>query len=121
MSDPAIVVEVTTLDDATSVAEVTGRLDSATVPGIAERLLAPIRRGQGVVYDLAGLNYLSAAGVRLIVALVRRAEDMKTRVAFARVPTEVAETLSVSGFAMFLSTFDTRDEAVIHVRGGGAS
>ena len=120
MSEPRVEVAVTALDDDTALAEVSGRLDSATVPTIADRLMAPIRRGQGVVYDLAGLNYLSAAGVRLIIAVVRRAEATEARVAFARLPAEVAETLSVSGFAMFLSTFDSRDEAVAHVRGGGA-
>lgn len=120
MSDLQVDVEMTRLDDATAIAAITGRLDSATVPTIADRMLSPVRRGQGVVYDLAGLNYLSAAGVRLIVAVVRRAEDSDARVAFARLPAEVAETLSVSGFAMFISTFNSRDEAVAHVRRGSA-
>lgn len=119
MTGPPVVVEVTELDGGGSVAAVSGRLDSATVPTIEGTLLAPIQRGQGVVYDLADLNYISAAGVRLIVAAVRRAEAAQARVAFARVPAEVAETLVVSGFAMFLHIFDSRDEAVAHVRGGG--
>jgi anti-anti-sigma factor len=120
MNVPPVRVEVTQLDGGGSLAAVAGRLDSATVPTIEETLLAPIQRGHGVVYDLADLNYISAAGVRLIVAAVRRAETAQARVAFARVPAEVAETLSVSGFAMFLSIFESRDEAVAHVRGGGA-
>ncbi len=120
MNAPAVEVLVTTLEGGASLAAVSGRLDSATVPTIEGALLAPIQRGQGVVYDLADLNYISAAGVRLIVAAVRRAEAAKARVAFARVPAEVAETLSVSGFAMFLDMFDSREEAVAHVRGGGA-
>lgn len=118
MSGAPVEIEVIALDETTSVAAVAGRLDSATVPMVEDRLLAPIRRGQGVVYDLAGLNYLSAAGVRLLVAAVRRAEVAQARVVFARVPAEVSETLSVSGFAMFLSIFDSRDEAVTHVRNG---
>jgi anti-anti-sigma factor len=120
MNAPPIRIEVTELDGGGSLAAVAGRLDSATVPTIEETLLAPIQRGHGVVYDLADLNYISAAGVRLIVAAVRRAEAARARVAFARVPAEVAETLSVSGFAMFLSIFESRDEAVAHVRGDGA-
>lgn len=117
MNAPSVRINVTALDDTTSLAAVAGRLDSATVPTIENTLLAPIQRGQGVVYDLADLNYISAAGVRLIVAAVRRAEAAQARVAFARVPAEIAETLSVSGFAMFLSIFGSRDEAVAHVRG----
>jgi anti-sigma B factor antagonist len=117
---PAVEVQVTALDGGASLAVVLGRLDSATVPTIEGALLAPIQRGQGVVYDLADLDYISAAGVRLIVAAVRRAEAVQARVAFARVPAEVAETLSVSGFAMFLQMFDSHEEAVAHVRGGGA-
>lgn len=120
MSAPPVTVDVAELDGGTSVAAVVGRLDSATVPAIEDALLAPVQRGRGVVYDLADLNYISAAGVRLIVAAVRRADSLEARVAFARVPADVAETLSVSGFAMFLSLFDSRDEAVAHVRGGGA-
>ncbi len=120
MTAPPVKVEVTELDGGGRLAAVAGRLDSATVPTIEGALLAPIQRGRGVVYDLADLNYISAAGVRLIVAAVRRAESAQARVAFARVPAEVAETLSVSGFAMFLHLFDSRDEAVAHVRGGGA-
>ncbi len=120
MNAPAVEVVVTALDGGVSVAVVSGRLDSATVPTIETALLAPIQRGQGVVYDLADLNYISAAGVRLIVAAVRRAEAAQARVAFARVPGEVAETLSVSGFAMFLHMFDSQAEAAAHVRGGGA-
>lgn len=120
MNAPPIQIDVTALDGATSLATITGRLDSATVPTIEGTLLAPIQRGRGVVYDLAGLNYISAAGVRLIVAAVRRAEAAQARIAFAQVPAEVAETLAVSGFAMFLSIFDSRDEAAAHVRGGDA-
>lgn len=120
MNAPAVVVEVTALDGGASLAAVSGRLDSATVPTIESALLAPIQRGQSVVYDLADLNYISAAGVRLIVAAVRRAEAVQARVAFARVPAEVAETLSVSGFAMFLNMFESREEAVARVRGGDA-
>ena len=120
MNAPPIKIEVTELDGGATLAIVAGRLDSATVPTIEAALLAPIQRSKGVVYDLADLGYISASGVRLIVAAVRRAEALQGRVAFARVPTEVAETLSVSGFAMFLSLFESRDEAVAHVRGGGA-
>jgi anti-anti-sigma factor len=120
MNAPPIRIEVTELDGGASLTIVTGRLDSATVPTIEHALLAPIQRSKGVVYDLADLGYISAAGVRLIVAAVRRAETARVRIAFARVPAEVAETLSVSGFAMFLSMFDSRDEAVAHVLGGGA-
>lgn len=120
MNAPAVEVKVTALDGGASLAAVSGRLDSATVPTVEGPLLAPIQRGQGVVYDLVDLNYISAAGVRLIVAAVRRAEAAQARVAFARVPAEVAETLSVSGFAMFLHMFDSCEEAVAHVRGGGA-
>ncbi len=120
MNAAPVRVEVTELEGGARLAAVAGRLDSATVPTIEDTLLAPIQRGTGVVYDLADLNYISAAGVRLIVAAVRRAQDLQARVAFARVPAEVAETLSVSGFAMFLRLFESRDEAVAHVRGGGA-
>ncbi|MBX3503195.1 MAG: STAS domain-containing protein [Alphaproteobacteria bacterium] len=121
MSPPPVRVEVTRLGDGgASLAAVAGRLDSATVSTIEHALLAPIQRGQGVVYDLADLSYISAAGVRLIVAAVRRAEAAQARVAFACVPAEIAETLTVSGFAMFLHIFDSRDEAVAHVRGGGS-
>lgn len=119
MSMPPVAIDVTELDGGISLAAVAGRLDSATVPTVEGPLMAPIQRGRGVVYDLAGINYISAAGVRLIVAAVRRAEEAEARVAFARVPAEVAETLSVSGFAMFLSIFDSHDDAVAHVRGGG--
>ncbi|MBM3619849.1 MAG: STAS domain-containing protein [Alphaproteobacteria bacterium] len=119
VSAPAVEVVVTALDGGASLAVVSGRLDSATVPAIEGALLAPIQRGHGVIYDLADLTYISAAGVRLIVAAVRRAEAAQALVAFARVPAEVAETLSVSGFAMFLHMFDSREEAVAHVRGSG--
>ncbi|MBV9834382.1 MAG: STAS domain-containing protein [Alphaproteobacteria bacterium] len=118
MNAPPVKVDVEDLEGGVRLAVVAGRLDSATVPTIEAALLAPIQRGTGVVYDLADLGYISASGVRLIVAAVRRAEAMQGRVAFARVPAEVAETLSVSGFAMFLSLFESRDEAVAHVRGG---
>jgi anti-anti-sigma factor len=117
---PAVEVVVTALDGGASLAAVSGRLDSATVPTIETALLAPIQRGQGVVYDLADLTYISAAGVRLIVAAVRRAEAAQARIAFARVPADVAETLSVSGFAMFLRVFDSREAAVAHVSDGNA-
>ncbi len=119
MNAPPIRVEVTELDGGVRLAAVAGRLDSATVPTIEAALLAPVQRGAAIVYDLADLGYISAAGVRLIVAAVRRAEAVQARIAFARVPAEIAETLSVSGFAMFLSIFESRDEAAAHVRAGG--
>ena len=98
-----------------------GRLDSATVPGLESRFLAAIQPGRTTLYDAAGVVYVSAAGVRLVVAAARAAERVGGRMALCGLREDFAETLRVTGFDMFLSVHADRAAAFAALGTGGAA
>jgi anti-sigma B factor antagonist len=61
------------LEDGCTVVAVRGELDLATAPTLEEYLLGALQRGgRRVVLDLEHLEFMDAAGLRVIVAAARR-------------------------------------------------
>ena len=58
----------------------TGRLDAVSAPAVEQRLLQAARTGPGLVLDLAGVDYTSSAGLRLLLKAAKEAKaaDEKT-------------------------------------------
>ena len=65
-----------------------------------------------LVVDLAGLEYISSAGLRSILASAKKLKAQGGDLAFCALSGIVAEVFAVSGFAKLLPVFATRAEAV---------
>jgi anti-sigma B factor antagonist len=94
----------------------TGRLDAMTSPPVEGRLLEAVRHAPAVVLDLSGLDYVSSAGLRILLKAAKEAKAAQSRLALAGLRSAVREVFEVSGFFSILAAYPTLAEALAAVR-----
>lgn len=93
-----------------------GRIDSATAPQMAQAFEAANDSGKyKLVIDMAGLEYMSSAGFRALLAAQRNCKKYnRGEVVLANVPDRIREALELAGFTELFKTFDDTLKAVGH-------
>jgi anti-sigma B factor antagonist len=93
-----------------------GRVDSATAPQLAQALETANENGKyKLVMDLAGLEYMSSAGFRALLAAQRNCKKYnRGEVVLANVPDRIREALELAGFTELFKSFDDTLTAVGH-------
>ena len=104
---------VTQERDGRLVVEVVGRLDTATAPAFDERRATWMAEGhRRFVLDLSRLEYLSSAGLRSIISTAKQAGSGGGTVVLAGAQGLVKDVITLSGFDVLLSSFDSVDSAL---------
>jgi len=95
---------------------VKGRVDSATAPQLAQALEAANEGGKyKLVINMEGLEYMSSAGFRAMLAAQRNCKKYnRGEVVLAMVPERIHEALELAGFNELFKTFDDTLSAVGH-------
>lgn len=92
---------------------VTGRLDSNTAKTLEVTLLERIGTGApAVLVDFAGLDYISSAGLRVLLLAAKRSKAAQSRFALCSIQPHVREVFEISGFSNILSIHPGRSEAM---------
>jgi len=100
------------INGAAMVLSVAGRLDSNTAARLEEVLAEDtVRKHGALVLDLAGLDYVSSAGLRVLLKAAKASRAAKTKLALASVRSSVQEVLDISGFAPLFVIAGTVEEA----------
>jgi anti-anti-sigma factor len=96
-----------------TVVAVNGRLDTASVDTFTTQCSALIDAGRAnVVLDLAGLQYVSSAGLSSILGAAKRVQARSGRLAIAGLSGLVKEVFSISGFETVLATYPDVETAI---------
>ena len=95
-----------------TVAAIVGRIDSVTATGLDKELEKIVHESKKVVLDLKGVVYLSSAGVRAIVKMLRSEQKSGGNVKLANMPYGVKEVLETVGMMELLKAYPTVDEAI---------
>lgn len=91
-----------TLDGTTLTVALEGRLDTTTAPKLEQELRGSVEGLTGLVLDLAKLDYISSAGLRVLLAMqkiMNRQGEMKIK----NVNETVMEVFEVTGFSDILT------------------
>ncbi len=100
-------MEITATRHATAtVLALAGRLDGLASPALEKQIDA--LRAEGVttlVLDLAGLDYVSSAGLRVFLSAAKKFKTAGGRATFVALPAPVREVFELSGF---LTVLDVR-------------
>jgi anti-sigma B factor antagonist len=93
---------------------VKGRVDSATAPKLAEALDAINNDGRfKIAVDMAGVEYMSSAGFRAIIAAQRNCKRYnRGEVVLASVPANIHAALELAGFTSLFQVFPDVTSAV---------
>jgi anti-sigma B factor antagonist len=103
-SDDRLRVEARVASDRV-VLELHGELDLAGAPALAREIERAESGDLGVlVLDLAGLEFLDSAGLRVILAAQERANDSSRAFAVTPGPAQVQRLLEIAGVADHLQT-----------------
>lgn len=90
-----------------------GRIDSATATAFEQAVLdlfsAPGRRA---VLDFAGVDYISSAGLRVVLMVAKRAKQGQGRLLLCGLAPHVREVFEISGFLKIIDTVDERAAAL---------
>jgi anti-anti-sigma factor len=98
------------------VLSVAGRVDHSTSEELRNALSAPLARcvaGQDhLVLDFAGVDYISSAGLRVLMLAAKQASAQKGFLALAAIQPLVREILEISKFTLVLRTEPSVRDAV---------
>lgn len=99
--------------DGKTIVTVRGRMDAVTAPEFEAEIDKHLQAGEtSVVADLAGLEYISSAGLRSILTSGKKLKAAGGALAFCGLGGMVEEVFSVSGFTAMFKVFPTAEDAV---------
>ena len=94
-------------------AEATGRVDGVNASEFEQTLRDTIQDDDtAVILDLAGITYLSSAGLRAILLTARSLSQRKAKFMLCSPSAPIREVFEISGFDKIIPVHDTRDAAV---------
>lgn len=104
-----------------TVLELIGRLDAVTSSGFETKLMAAIDTGKGnVLLDCAQLDYVSSAGLRVLLVGARKMKARNGQLHLAAVHDNVRQVMEISGVAFFFGRSATRSDALRELGVGSA-
>lgn len=90
-----------------------GRLDAVSSPGIEKKIFDRIREGHHfLVLNFSDVSYLSSAGMRMLLATVKRLKTLSGKMVVCCIPANVMDVLKMSGFDHVLELALTEEEAL---------
>jgi anti-sigma B factor antagonist len=95
------------------VVAISGRLDTSSAP-VFDAQLAPLlaQPRPRILLDLGAVTYVSSAGLRSILQLVKHAAAHKGRVGMFGAPPHIMEVIEISGFPSLLDVYPDRTAAL---------
>jgi anti-anti-sigma factor len=88
------------------VMRIVGRLDSSVAPRFTTAVQDVLRREARIVVDLAGLTYVSSAGLRSFLVLAKEARADNRRLVFCSIGPDIQDILETVRFRDLLVIFD---------------
>ncbi len=90
-----------------------GSLDVITSPDAEKSMLAHIDGGdKNIVFDLAKLDYVSSAGIRMLLTVLKRLKTVNGNARFCALIKPVKQVFDIAGLSFRVSVFPTLDEAL---------
>jgi anti-anti-sigma factor len=93
-----------------------GRLDSSTSPHFEEEMLGAIGAGaQKLLIDFSELNYISSAGLRVILLASKRVKANFGRLALCCISRQISEVFDISGFSKIFDIQPTHEAGIVRL------
>jgi stage II sporulation protein AA (anti-sigma F factor antagonist) len=99
------------------VAKLAGRLDSSSASTAEEQLMRLIgNSAPHLVIDLSMLEYISSAGLRVLLLVARKVQQAQGKLALFGLAPGVSDVFSISGFDTIFTVLDDSAAAIAAVR-----
>ena len=87
--------------------EITGEIDGKTAPQAQAQILPLLESGCKMLVDMSGVDYMSSAGLRLMLSMHRQATASKGQLVLVGLSEDIRDTMAATGFLNFFTTQDT--------------
>jgi anti-sigma B factor antagonist len=104
-------IATSTINDVTVVA-ISGELDGRTAPQAQEQIVPLCQAGGKVILDMSKVDYMSSAGLRLMLLLYRQMTAANGKMVLVGLSEELQDTMSATGFLSYFTTAETVDAGV---------
>jgi anti-sigma B factor antagonist len=94
-------IEIKRNSDATII-EIAGRLDTTTAPALDKTIIENIDAAENLVLDVKGLEYISSAGLRVLLSAQKRMQKVGS-MRLINVCEQVMDVFEMTGFADILT------------------
>jgi anti-anti-sigma factor len=98
-----------------TVLQLAGRLDAGSSASADATIAGVIGRSPTVILDLAALDYVSSAGLRVLLKAAKQAQTAKQQLLLAGLQPAVKQVFDISGFSTLFTTFASRGDALASV------
>jgi len=89
-----------------------GRLDSSNAAESESKLLAAQDGGEAkMAVDFSKLDYISSAGLRVILLLAKKARQGNGKLVLFGMQPQIRDVFEISGFLQILKVVETKEEA----------
>lgn len=92
--------------------ELEGSIDGKTAPQIREDLSTVLHKVQKLILDMSRVDYLSSAGLRLLLLLYRDLSTRNGKLVLVGVSADIRTVMSHTGFLNFFTLADSQQEAL---------
>lgn len=100
-------------EDKALVVAVSGKLDTLTAPTYESSALDLINEGATrIVLDMAGLSYISSAGLRSLIVTAKALKAKQGSLLLANVAGNVRDVFEMAGFGAIFTTYDSVQAAL---------
>lgn len=90
-----------------------GRLDAVSSPEAEHIIFHFIENGQTkLIFDLQNTNYISSAGLRTLLSIKKKLNNLSGKLVLCNVQHDVNEIFRVSGFIHILESCENEEEAL---------
>ena len=80
-----------------------GRLDKLSSPTLEEQIKPEVEKKKDIVFDLKDLQYISSAGLRILLATEKKVKENGKTMNIINVNNDVMDILTVTGFIYILN------------------
>jgi anti-sigma B factor antagonist len=90
---------------------ISGSVDSKTAADLQSQIMGEVSDAKKVIMDLNAVDYLSSAGLRILLMVYRQLKANNGKVVLAGVSEEIRDVMAMTGFINFFVIADTTEEA----------
>src|SRR5581483_5867203 len=101
----AIKIDIETVQSV-SVITAVGNIDSNTAQAVEEKVLPLAVPGGKLLFNLAGVPYMSSAGLRILLVIYRQVTCQSGRVVLAGLSDDLKDMMDATGFLTFFMLAD---------------
>ncbi len=97
---------------------IAGRLDAVSAIEADKEFAKVLDAGNDrMVIDLSQLDYISSAGLRVLLVVAKRIQQKGGKVVLCALVPNVKEVFEISGFSSIFKIFDNDEDAKIFIKG----